>query len=112
MARRILQTLSAHGSWSARLTAQLLEFLPLLSAAVAREVLPALPQIVGESDNEVRLLLEALKQLMSAERTLLLPVKSLSAAVNCRCSIWVMTLPPGWAVRLVSVMFVSGSRRV
>ena len=74
MARRILQTLSAHGSWSARLTAQLLEFLPLLSAAVAREVLPALPQIVGESDNEVRLLLEALKQLMSAERTLLLPV--------------------------------------
>lgn len=73
-ARRILQTLSAHGSWSARLTAQLLEFLPLLSAAVAREVLPALPQIVGESDNEVRLLLEALKQLMSAERTLLLPV--------------------------------------
>ena len=74
VARRILQTLSAHGSWSARLTAQLLEFLPLLSAAVAREVLPALPQIVGESDNEVRLLLEALKQLMSAERTLLLPV--------------------------------------
>ena len=59
VARRILQTLSAHGSWSARLTAQLLEFLPLLSAAVAREVLPALPQIVGESDNEARLLLEA-----------------------------------------------------
>ena len=50
---------------------QLLEFLPLTSAAVAREVLPALPQVVGESDNEVRLLL-SVEAAHVGERTLLL----------------------------------------
>ena len=71
--RRVMQSLSVHGSRTAERTAQVLQLLSVVPSAVAREMVALLPQTVGDTDEEMALLVEAIKELIASDRTLMLP---------------------------------------
>ena len=72
-ARRLLQVLCAYGVRGGEVSEQLLELLPLLRPAVLHDVLDTVPQLLGDSPDESEAFLSVARQLMAADRTLLLP---------------------------------------
>jgi len=72
-ARRIAQLLSAHGSRTAARTADVLQMLLLVPSATARELLGLVPQLLGDTDEEMCQLVVVVKELIAADRTLMLP---------------------------------------
>ena len=72
-ARRIAQLLSAHGSRTAARTADVLQILLIVPSATARELLGLVPQLLGDTNEEMCQFLAAVKELIAADRTLMLP---------------------------------------
>ena len=72
--RSILRTLCYAGACGPPVSDQLLEIFPLLESELAIELLAYLPQLMGEGEEEMGQLLEACKEVMAADRTLMLPV--------------------------------------
>ena len=72
--RCILRTLCYAGSCGPPVSEQLLELLPLLECELAVELLAHLPQLVGDGEAEMQQLLAVCKEVMAADRTLMLPV--------------------------------------
>ena len=72
--RCILRTLCYAGSCGPPVSEQLLELLPLLESELAVEMLAHLPQLVGDGEAQMQQLLAVCREVMAADRTLMLPV--------------------------------------
>ena len=73
-ARRLLQVLSVHGLRTAARTEHLLQLLGVVPAPVARELLGAMSQLIGDTAEEMAAFVEAGKDAIAEDRTLMLPV--------------------------------------
>ena len=72
--RSILRTLCYAGACGPPVSDQLLEIFPLLESELAVELLAFLPQLMGEGEAQMQQLLGVCKEVMAADRTLMLPV--------------------------------------
>ena len=72
--RSILRTLCYAGACGPPVSDQLLEIFPLLESELAVELLEFLPQLMGEGEAQMQQLLGVCKEVMAADRTLMLPV--------------------------------------
>ena len=72
--RSILRALCYAGACGPPVSDQLLEMFPLLESELAVELLAFLPQLMGEGEAQMQQLLAVCKEVMAADRTLMLPV--------------------------------------
>lgn len=72
--RSILRALCYAGACGPPVSDQLLEMFPLLESELAVEMLAFLPQLMGEGEAQMQQLLAVCKEVMAADRTLMLPI--------------------------------------